>query len=283
MDILEEFNTEELYMRYAVDQAPDDKNFTMHIHERCEIYCFVSGDAEYLVEGARYLLKPGSVLIMRPAESHRVRILSHEKYERYALNFSFAATDILDPRRILMKPFLDRPLGRGNLYSARELGSGVVQLFEEMCGGTDEYERKLIISTRLFALLELINKAYLRRGVNGYAPLTELSEQLVAYVNDHIFDELSVPLLANHFFLSSSQISRIFRKATGASPWEYITIKRLTAARERIRLGEPANSAAESTGFGDYSSFYRAYVKRFGCPPKDDILPPREKQSGKRR
>ncbi len=282
MDILEEFSTEGLYILYAVNHAPDDKNFPMHIHERCEIYCFVSGDAEYLVEGARYSLKTGSVLIMRPAESHRVRILDSGKYERYALNFSFAATDILDPRRILMKPFLDRPLGRGNLYSARELGNGVTRLFEEMRGGTDEYERRLIISTRLFTLLELIYKAYLQRGMNGYAPPTELSEQLVAYVNDHIFDELSVSLLAEHFFLSQSQINRIFRKATGASPWEYITIKRLTAARERIRLGEPANSAAESTGFGDYSSFYRAYVKRFGCPPKDDILPPREKQSGKR-
>lgn len=272
MDILEEFNTGGLYIRYAVDNAPDDKNFTMHIHEQCEIYCFISGDAEYLVEGARYPLKSGSVLIMRPAESHRARILGSGKYERYALNFSFSVTDILDPRRILMKPFLDRPLGRGNLFSARELGNVAARLFEEMRGGTDEYERRLIISTRLFTLLELIYKAYLRRGTDGYAPPTELSEQLVAYVNDHLFDELSVSLLAERFFLSPSQIGRIFRKATGASPWEYITIKRLTAARERIRRGESASSAAESTGFGDYSAFYRAYVKRFGCPPKNDTI-----------
>ena len=138
MNILEEFNTEELYVRYAVDEAPDDRDFTMHIHDKCEIYCFVSGNAEYLVEGARYPLKTGSVLIMRPAESHRARILGNEKYERYAVNFSFAATDILDPRRILMKPFLDRPLGRGNLYSARELGGKTMHLLEEMCGGGDQ-------------------------------------------------------------------------------------------------------------------------------------------------
>lgn len=272
MDILEEFNTDELYVRYAVDEAPNDRDFTMHIHEQCEIYCFVSGDAEYLVEGAHYPLKTGSVLIMRPAESHRARILSNEKYERYAVNFSFAATDVLDPRRILIKPFLDRPLGRGNLYSTRELGSETMRLFEEMCGCGDQYERQLEISTRLFLLLELIYKAYLRRMTDGYAPPTELSEMLVAYVNDHLFEELSVSMLAERFFLSPSQIGRIFRRATGAAPWEYITIKRLTAAREKMRRGESAGSAAESTGFGDYSSFYRAYVKCFGCPPKDDML-----------
>lgn len=272
MNILEEFNTDELYVRYAVDEAPNDRDFTMHIHEKCEIYCFVSGDAEYLVEGAHYPLKTGSVLIMRPAESHRARILGNEKYERYAINFSFTATDVLDTRRILMKPFLDRPLGRGNLYSARELGGETIRLFEEMRGRGDQYERRLKISTRLFLLLELIYKTYLRRVTDGYAPPTELSEMLVAYVNDHLFEELSVSVLAERFFLSPSQIGRIFRRATGAAPWEYITIKRLTAAREKIRRGESAGSAAESTGFGDYSSFYRAYVKCFGCTPKDDML-----------
>lgn len=49
-------------------------------------------------------------------------------------------------------------------------------------------------------------------------------------------------------------------------------IKRLTSARERIRRGESAGSAAENAGFDDYSSFYRAYVKRFGCPPKNDTI-----------
>ena len=49
------------------------------------------------------------------------------------------------------------------------------------------------------------------------------------------------------------------------------SIKRLTAAREKIRSGEAAQYAAESCGFGDYSTFYRAYVKYFGRSPKCDI------------
>lgn len=270
MERIDEFNTKDIYFRYAVSSSPDDGDFTMHVHERCEIYCFVSGNAEYLVEGARYPLQSGSVLIMRPAESHRAKILGKERYERYALNFSVEAADIIDPRRILMKPFLDRPLGRGNLYTARELGDNAIRLFEEMRGG-DDYELGIELSTRMFMLLEIIYKAYLGRLNKDYAPPTELSERLVAYVNAHLFDKLSVQLLAEEFYMSTSQIGRIFRKATGASPWEYITIKRLTAAREKIRLGESAGSAAESTGFVDYTSFYRAYVKRFGCSPKNDM------------
>ena len=38
-------------------------------------------------------------------------------------------------------------------------------------------------------------------------------------------------------------------------------------AVELIEAGETASSAAYRVGFGDYSSFYRAYVKIIGEPP----------------
>ena len=38
-------------------------------------------------------------------------------------------------------------------------------------------------------------------------------------------------------------------------------------AKELIEAGETASSAAYRVGFGDYSSFYRAYVKIVGEPP----------------
>ena len=61
------FSSENLYIHYAIDEKPDDRDFVMHVHEQCEIYYFVSGNAEYLVEGTRYPLESGCILIMRPA------------------------------------------------------------------------------------------------------------------------------------------------------------------------------------------------------------------------
>ena len=272
MDILQEFSSENLYMRYAVNEDPDDKDFSMHIHEWCEIYYFVSGNAEYLVEGARYLLKPGSILIMRPSESHRAKILGKGKYERYAINFSASVIDNIDPQRRLMKAFFDRPLGRANLYLPAEFKEeNMRKVFSEMCEGADDYEKRLQILTRLILLLNSINKAFLNRNSSEYLPPQSISEKMVSYVNAHLFDELSVPILAERFFLSASQFGRVFKQATGAAPWTYITIKRLTAAREKIRSGFSARAASESCGFEDYSAFYRAYVKYFGHPPYRDI------------
>ena len=270
--VLREFSAEGLYTRYAIDNEPHDENFTMHVHESCEIFYFVSGNAEYLVEGARYPLESGSILIMRPSESHRAKILGSEKYERYAVNFSVSVIDNIDPERRLLKAFFDRPLGRGNMFLPTEFDEDIQKIFAEMCRKSNRYETQLNIKTHLFWLLDRINRACLKRGTADYAPPQNISERIVLYVNHHLFEELSVPMLAENFFLSPSQFSRIFKQATGAAPWEYITIKRLTAAREKIRGGEAVQYAAESCGFGDYSTFYRAYVKYFGRSPKYDDM-----------
>lgn len=268
-----EYEFGEFFVRHAVDEKPDDKYFFMHVHERCEIFYFVSGKAEYLVEGARYALEPGSLMIMSPLESHRTKILDDSRYERFVLNFSVSAVDLVDRERLLLKPFFDRPAGRGNLYMPSELPlAQPVGIFHAILEeNLDGPERKLRVFAYLYFLLECLLEAYIRRGAAGYRPPESLAEQMVAYVNAHLYHELSVPALAKQFLLSVSQFGKVFKQATGAPPWEYITIKRLGAAREKMRAGARAQDAAESCGFGDYSSFYRAYVKYFGCPPQNDI------------
>ena len=272
MPILCEYQTPELHLRHVVDEHPNDKYFSMHVHNHCEIFCYLSGNVKYLVEGYEYALEPGSIMLMRPSETHRARIVSDKTYERFSLNFYPEAIDSIDTEHRLMRAFIDRPLGCGNLYLPSELkGVQPRDFFENMClPARDDYDRELKIHTQLFALLDIINEAYMRRADHEFQPPQTLAEQMVAYVNANLFDELSVPYLAKRFFISPSQVGRIFKKATGTAPWEYITIKRLSAVRERIHSGELAKEASLKCGFSDYSVFYRAYVKYFGCAPRED-------------
>lgn len=266
--MLNEYSFDNIYIRHAIDNCPDDKEFTMHIHEQCEIYFFVSGNVEYLVEGSKYPLDENSLMIMRPAEAHKPKIIGKEKYERYAINFPVDFAADIDPEGRLAKAFTQRTLGKNNMLDASEIDTELVlKLLAEMCEIADDYTRQLTLKTHLMILLDMICRAYNKQVSVEHKP-TSTSERIVAYVNNHLFDNISVPKLAEHFYLSTSQFSRVFRQATGAAPWEYITKKRLTAAKEKIRGGCSAQNAAESCGFGDYSAFYRAYVKHFGCAPK---------------
>lgn len=266
--MLNEYSSDELYIRYAIDDAPDDKNFNMHIHDKCEIYLFISGDVEYIVEGSVYPLKGSSLMIMRPAEAHRARIKRCERYERYAVNFPISLFNVIDPESRLLKPFFDREIGTDNILTSDDIDMNrVKRLFSQMCENADDYGRRLTMTTHIYALTDMISRAFGAKKDNVYTAQTT-EQKIVMYVNEHIFEDISVLSLAQHFYLSTSQFGRVFKKATGAAPWEYITQKRLTAAKEKIRSGIAAYSACEQCGFSDYSAFYRAYVKNFGCAPK---------------
>lgn len=270
--MLKEYNFEKIYIRHAIDESPKDEHFTMHIHDLCEIYLFVSGDVDYLVEGSVYPLEENSIMIMRPSEVHKAKINSSLKYERYAINFPLNFLSELDPKSKLAKAFTNRALGQNNLIDSSVIDMDLIKaLCSQMFGDySDEYDRQMAIKSRLFLILDMISQAFDRQEKEEHKTHS-IAERILAYVNNHLFDPISVPELAKHFYLSNSHFNRTFRQATGASPWEYIIKKRLTAAKEKIHKGSPAASACESCGFKDYSSFYRAYTKYFGMAPTSDI------------
>ncbi|MBE6902768.1 MAG: helix-turn-helix domain-containing protein [Ruminococcaceae bacterium] len=269
--MLNEYSFGDIYIRHAIDESPDDRDFTMHIHEQCEIYFFVSGDVEYLVEGSKYPLDGYTLMIMQPAEAHKPKIAANSRYERYAINFPVGHFSSIDPEGRLIRAFTERPLGQNNMFASSEIDTSLVKkLFSEMCDTDGDYDKQLTITTHLLMLLDMISRAYAVKGALVNEAQT-VAERIILYINTHLFEDISVPSLAKHFYLSASQFSRVFKQATGAAPWEYITKKRLTAAKEMLRNGHSAQNACESCGFRDYSVFYRAYTKHFGCAPKYSV------------
>ena len=75
--------------------------------------------------------------------------------------------------------------------------------------------------------------------------------------------------LSRKFYVSKYHIAHIFTDNLGISIHQYITKKRLALCREAI-LGKSSITEIYTTfGFGDYSSFYRAFKKEYGISPKD--------------
>lgn len=51
-----------IYIHHTVSRAPME-TYDLHCHHSYEVYYFLDGDAEYLVEGRVYRPAPGSVLL----------------------------------------------------------------------------------------------------------------------------------------------------------------------------------------------------------------------------
>lgn len=259
----------ELYSHHTIDLRPAPEEFSMHAHEWMEAYYFLSGQGSYLVEGTTYPLKPHDILILRAAETHTLTISPDEPYERIAIHFSPDLVTSFDPEGRLLRPFLDRPLGQFNHYPAAADPGGRLRAAFERFTFDGVPDVRLNLMARLLLLLTNLDGAFGRSGP-GRVPGRGLQSQVVAYVNRHLFEDISLQSVADRFYRSRSQISRVFQQATGSPLWEYVTIKRLLAARAMIQRGEPAGTACVSCGFSDYSSFFRAYRAQFGHVPRDD-------------
>lgn len=278
MGIIYEYRNTGIYFHHSRDEKPIPESFEMHAHEMMEIFCFISGNAQFLVEGNAYRLNSGDIMIMRPAEAHRMQILPDVPYERVAIHFSSSYIDRICPGSSeRLAAFYDRRLGESNLYRPEDFRSphikSCLMSIAENCPSLNDPERYLAVN--LISVLEEIDIAFGGKRPDGMpndqtGTATELSRRLVDYINRNLYGELSVKRLSEMFFISPAQLNRIFRGSTGSSVWEYILVKRLLEARRRIKAGEPASKVCYLCGFGDYSAFYRAYRSKFGASPKAD-------------
>lgn len=268
MPFLYSYRDTDIYTHHSLTTAPSAEDFPMHAHEWLEVLYFISGKGTYLVEGHQYPLAPGDVFILRPTEMHKLDIDPSEPYERIVIHFSPALLKRLDPDGTLLRPFYDRPLGQQNRYGSIDDPAGLLQAAFSHFHFREIADVRMNLIGRLIMLLTAMSGMHER--AHTHAPVEGPAGQILAYVNEHLFEEISIQSIADAFYRSPSQISRIFQQATGNSLWKYVTIKRLMSARELIQRGEPAAVAATACGFSEYSSFYRAYKGHFGHSPKAD-------------
>lgn len=271
MPILKEYWDDELYFHHTIDRFPEDGKFGMHVHNEYELFYFLSGCAKFLIEDSEYQLTPGTLIIVRPMESHRIKILADGAYERMSVHFCQKLIQDIDPDGALLRPFHDRQLGKDNIYLPEDFTDVTpADMFKNMAG-YDIDKRRLNLMIHLLPLLGSIRRAFDRKySLKAGQSDRSAVHGIIEYINAHLYDNLSLEFLSNRFFISISQLNRIFKSETSSSVWEYILFKRLVAARNLIKNGYPAAEACQKCGFKDYSSFYRSYLKKFGVSPKKD-------------
>lgn len=270
MPAIYEYSIGDIRYHHSLDSSPDPAAFPMHAHEGNEIYYFISGNGSYVVEGAQYPLYPGMIMIMRAGETHKLQITPDMPYERISMHFPSGIIEEVGGKRLL-QPFEARELGERNMYSSERVDAAFIRdcfhLIERCAiSGTEHIN---VLCGLLPVLCEL-NRAFCDNSTLSGKASSHTAQSIITYINNHITDQLSLDSLSEQFYLSKTQLARIFRKATGSPVWDYIMVKRLLLARQLIRAGESSAEACRKCGFGDYSCFFRAYKKRYGISPSED-------------
>lgn len=261
------YRSKELTLTRSKDQRSDPANFRLHTHENAEIYYFLEGKGTFHIEGTAYPLEPGDLLVMAPQEAHCITVDCDRPYERMVLNVETEFLQGIDPQGELLKPILERKIGTRNLYKAYEFAAGSCEEYFRQMQSTKGQPRLNV----LCGMLALLNAIYQMDTGKEQAEEVDapLPRRIVSYINQNISQPISLEDVCRQFYISRSQLCRLFKQVTGTTVWHYITVKRMEKAKKLLEAGENPTKIYEKCGYTDYSSFYRAYRKHFGVGPKD--------------
>ena len=234
-----------------------------HCHDQYEILFLIEGEGRYIVEGCEYTIMPGGVMFTRPFEYHCIELNREKPYERSLIQFSLSG---LPDEIINLISTLNNNEGRGYFYPPQDISRYISSTLErfELAVGFSEKEREIYFRLLTSELILLLCSANVERLTYDEE---DIGTKVLKYINDHLERDVSLDNLSRRFFVSKYYLCRAFKKKNGVSIHGYITHKRVMYAKQLIDNGETASGAAYKVGFGDYSAFYRAYVKIVGKSP----------------
>lgn len=90
----------------------------------------------------------------------------------------------------------------------------------------------------------------------------------VAFIVDHVADDLSAQMIADHICVSIPTLGRMFHRQFGQAPQKIICQIRMAEAHwHLINAGASISVIAMQVGFSSVSNFARAFRKQYGMPP----------------
>ncbi|MBP5239380.1 MAG: helix-turn-helix domain-containing protein [Oscillospiraceae bacterium] len=245
-----------------------------HSHAYTEVYLFCEGEVDMEMEDRRISLQPGDVLVLPPGTEHRAVIRSGDTpYRRFVfwLGEEFCETlrrespdylylfDTVRRTREYVYPM--------DLLEFNTLRSKLFRLLEEL--HTDRFGRDAQIGLCVRDLLLTLSRTVRQRRVAPERKEAVSSFQAIAdYIAAHLEEDLSLDALSRELYLSKYYIAHLFQENTGLSLHQYIVKKRLSACVDAMQGGESIGACCTQFGCLNYSSFYRAFLKEYGCSPR---------------
>ena len=259
-----------LPIRMAHHKTLDNpNNHVLHINNYIEIYIYISGNHNYIVEDSVYELKRGDIVIINPLEVHKALPLSKGPYERFYFLLDCHTFDAMytDP----LAAFLQKPIGTGNLVSfsekkREEILSILYAISDCFRDGRDDQLRAFTFFMRL---LDEIHRQLVGEGaVSGIPTRTPtLLEKILSYIAKNTATIQSITEISSALGMTPQYLSSYFSKHIGTPLKTYIQAKKIALAKDLLDKGADVTEACYECGFNDCSYFIRVFKKYVGMTP----------------
>ena len=250
-------NVELLKARYV------SHTFSRHTHTGYVIAIIERGVEAYHYRGATHFALPGDIVLINPDMVHtgHAGIKSGWTYRVFYPSIDLIkglAEDMAQKKGGI--PYFNATVIK-DAPLARELG----RLHRTLENSTSRMERQAGFN-------EVIGRLLLKHAGNPprLMPLGRehwAMQKAVAYINDTIYENISLEELSTQVGLSPFHFSRVFTKHMGLPPHAYRKQLRIYKAKQLLLKRMPISQVAAETGFADQSHLTRHFKQIVGVTP----------------
>lgn len=239
--------------------SPLQTQYHSHMHNYCELLLFVSGDAEYMVDGQLYHLQPYDLLLIPSTAYHRLLPNSAAPYENYVIDFNVSLINPEHYGKIFTPPYIV------NIREDRHMRH-YFSLF-------DFYHAHYSHEDFCTCALNVIHEILIYCSYQSKSPLSVQStdtpiDRILQFIAENIEKPLDAGIVADHMALSKSYVQNVFSQVMHTGLKQYIMEKKILCAHNDLLKGLHPGQAAEKYSFAEYSVFFRQYKRIFGCSPR---------------
>ncbi len=255
----------------------DEKTMDIHIHDCCEIYFSISGGKQFLIDKRLYEVDPGNIFFINQFESHHLTQVDSAAHERIVISIHPEYIKQLStPQTDLSYCFTcrDTPFGHKIMLSKeyqKRFTYYIHKMSESRDFGQDIMDRA-IFQEMMACLNHIFISCCRNMEISPVQRPTgihyEQIDELLSYINQHLAEDLSIPVLASRLHFSSSYLRKIFKDTTGTTINRYIIAKRISMAKLLLMDGHSVAETSVLCGFQDYSNFLKSFTKAVGISPK---------------
>jgi transcriptional regulator GlxA family with amidase domain len=98
---------------------------------------------------------------------------------------------------------------------------------------------------------------------------SETLAPLLAWITEHLEEDLGVERLARELHMSPRTFARRFKDETGTTPYTWVIAQRVRAAEELLEgSDQPVERIAEDVGFGNAATLRHHFARARGVSPQ---------------
>lgn len=250
-------------------------NYDPHWHTALEVIMPVENYYDVLSGSQHYHVMPGDILVISPGETHH--LVAPESGKRFIFLFDISMISNL-------KSFAGiHALLHGCIHITR---SAFPQIYDEVYAlfmlmrneyfSLDEF-RELSICSHLLNFFVVYGKNYLTNtellsNVKVYKQKEYMQKfnTVLDYIDSHYMEELTLDDIADFSGFSKYHFTRLFKRYTDATFYEYLSIKRIKSVEKLLAESDLSiTEIALQSGFSSISTFNRIFKQQKQCTPSE--------------